>query len=85
MTSSIIDTHAHLDEGRFAGDLEGVLQRAQEARVTRVVISLHPAVRLLWLVIYPGCMQRWGCTLTTQLMWCRAPGMDCVSWLRAVG
>lgn len=37
MTSSIIDTHAHLDEGRFAGDLEGVLQRAQEARVTRII------------------------------------------------
>lgn len=34
---TLIDTHAHLDDERFAGDLADVLQRAQAAGVSRVV------------------------------------------------
>lgn len=33
----LIDTHAHLDDGRFAGDLPAVLQRAAEAGLERIV------------------------------------------------
>jgi TatD DNase family protein len=33
----LIDTHAHLDDERFAGDLADVLQRAADAGVVRVV------------------------------------------------
>jgi TatD DNase family protein len=34
---AIIDTHAHLDDERFAGDLPEVLQRAADAGVLRIV------------------------------------------------
>src|SRR5690348_17021684 len=34
---SLIDTHAHLDDERFASDRAAVLQRAADAGVTRVV------------------------------------------------
>ncbi len=34
---ALIDTHAHLDDERFAGDLAEVLQRAEAAGITRVV------------------------------------------------
>ena len=37
MPPSLIDTHAHLDDERFAADLPAVLQRAAEAGVVRVV------------------------------------------------
>ncbi len=33
----LIDTHAHLDYPDFADDLEGVIARAQEAGVTRII------------------------------------------------
>lgn len=33
----LIDTHAHLDDGRFADDLPAVLQRAAEAGLERIV------------------------------------------------
>lgn len=33
----IIDTHAHLDDAKFAGDLDGVLSRAREAGVFRII------------------------------------------------
>ncbi len=33
----IIDTHAHLDFPEFAGDIDGVVRRAAEAGVTRIV------------------------------------------------
>lgn len=33
----LIDTHAHLDDGRFAEDLTAVLQRAAEAGLERIV------------------------------------------------
>src|SRR5262245_30065941 len=33
----LIDTHAHLDDERFAGDLPAVLERAALAEVRRVV------------------------------------------------
>ena len=33
----LIDTHAHLDDERFAGDLQAVLERAQAAGVVNVV------------------------------------------------
>jgi TatD DNase family protein len=35
--TEIVDTHAHLDFSQFDGDLEGVLQRAVDAEVTRIV------------------------------------------------
>src|SRR4051812_19815724 len=34
---NLIDTHAHLDDERFAGDLAEVLRRAADAGVVRVV------------------------------------------------
>ena len=34
----IVDTHIHLDDARYAEDLEAVLQRAREAGVTRYII-----------------------------------------------
>jgi TatD DNase family protein len=34
---TLIDTHAHLDDDRFAGDLPAVLDRARAAGVTRVI------------------------------------------------
>src|SRR6516225_415753 len=37
MTNMLIDTHAHLDFPDFAGDLEDVLRRAEEADVKRVI------------------------------------------------
>lgn len=33
----LIDTHAHLDYPDFAGDLDGVIERAREAGVTRII------------------------------------------------
>ena len=35
---AIVDTHAHLDDASFAGDLETVMQRAADAGVARVVV-----------------------------------------------
>lgn len=35
---AIVDTHAHLDDASFAGDLGPVMQRAADAGVTRVVV-----------------------------------------------
>lgn len=35
---AIVDTHAHLDDASFAGDLETVMQRAADAGVGRVVV-----------------------------------------------
>lgn len=49
---TLIDTHAHLDDGRFAGDLHLVLDRARAAGVTRILTigidreSNRAAVRL---------------------------------------
>ncbi len=37
MNAELIDTHAHLDDGRFSGDLPEVLARAAAAGVTHVV------------------------------------------------
>ena len=34
---ALIDTHAHLDDGRFASDLADVLERAAVAGIERVV------------------------------------------------
>jgi len=36
-TCYIIDTHAHLDDEKFAGDLDEVLVRAQKAGVARII------------------------------------------------
>jgi len=36
-TDLLVDTHAHLDDGRLRGDLEGVLARARAAGVGQVV------------------------------------------------
>ncbi len=44
MTTELIDTHAHLDDERFAGDLPDVLQRAADAGVVRVVAVATTAV-----------------------------------------
>lgn len=37
MTMDLIDTHAHLDFEQFAGDVDGALERARAAGVTRVI------------------------------------------------
>jgi len=37
MTHTLFDTHAHLDEDAFAGDLADVVQRAVDAGVSRIV------------------------------------------------
>lgn len=40
----LIDSHAHLDDRRFAKDLEAVLERAAQAGVTRIItIGFDPA------------------------------------------
>lgn len=44
MATELIDTHAHLDDERFAGDLPEVLQRARDAGVIRVVAVATTAV-----------------------------------------
>jgi TatD DNase family protein len=49
---TLVDTHAHLDFPDFADDLEGILKRAKEAGVTRIITigttveSSRSAVRL---------------------------------------
>src|SRR5262249_6669966 len=40
---TLIDTHAHLDDGQFAADLPEVLARAPAAGVPRVVAAPPPA------------------------------------------
>jgi TatD DNase family protein len=35
---NIVDTHAHLDDASFAGDLDAVMQRAAAAGIARVVV-----------------------------------------------
>lgn len=37
VTTTLIDTHAHLDFPEFASDLPAVIQRAREAGVTRII------------------------------------------------
>jgi len=44
MATELIDTHAHLDDERFAGDLPEALQRARDAGVIRVVAVATTAV-----------------------------------------
>ena len=44
MTSPLIDTHAHLDDARFQGDLPEVLARAAAAGVIRIVTVATTAV-----------------------------------------
>jgi TatD DNase family protein len=44
MAMQLIDTHAHLDDERFAGDLHEVLKRASDADVVRVVAVATTAV-----------------------------------------
>jgi TatD DNase family protein len=35
--TAVVDTHAHLDDARFASDLDGVLLRARQAGVGRII------------------------------------------------
>jgi len=38
MPSSLIDTHAHLDDERFAADMPDVIRRAKDAGLARIVV-----------------------------------------------
>ncbi|MCL6451546.1 MAG: TatD family hydrolase [Acetobacteraceae bacterium] len=70
----LIDTHAHLDSGRFRSDLEGVLERAFRAGVARIVTvgadepssrraveiaARHPGV-FATVGVHPHEAARWG-------------------------
>jgi TatD DNase family protein len=44
MTHEWIDTHAHLDDGRFHADLPAVLERATAAGLTRIVVVATTAL-----------------------------------------
>ena len=36
---ALIDTHAHICDERYSDDLEGLLSRAREAGLTRLIIA----------------------------------------------
>ena len=50
---NIVDSLAHLDDGRFEGDLDAVMTRAAEAGVDQVVI--HATDRTSWMPIRDLC------------------------------
>lgn len=77
----MIDAHAHLDDRRFADDLDAVLQRAWDAGITRVlscaedlassernvlIARRHPAVRVA-VGVHPHRAESWSDAMSAML------------------
>jgi TatD DNase family protein len=62
----LIDTHAHVDDERFAGDLPEVIRRATDAGVVRVVAIATTAASSLACTELAGRYEALACTVGIQ-------------------
>lgn len=63
-TSTLIDTHCHLDAGEFDSDRDAVFERARAAGVMVQVVPAVTAANFAEVATtcqrYPGCLPAWG-------------------------